>query len=447
MSQHVVMGVLLCGGLLFVSSPASGQSWRSTSSTPKSSVVATTPVVPNQPTPPAGEVRAPAPLPMVAPPGTDGYTMAPSVATQPPLVGPIGYPSTAAPAYSTSSPLLSRLPTPPDTQPISAPGYRYVASDPTAQPQPLPPQAQPMTIDGVSPSPHGLCAEDCAPKACWVVSGDLLGLTRTGAKDQTLVKDCVDNCSVLDVHDLSFGYELGLRVNAMRLPGGCGGCIWEIGYMGLPDWSTSRGAAGNLIFCGPGFSLQVNPSQFVATYSSSFHSVEVNARPCQSALCGAPCSWFVGMRYIRLDESLVVSELVAPLPNVLDIHSQNNLFGGQMGTNILLMDRGGPFYLESTVKFGLFANDNSQVTASSLVGPAVRANSAELAFVGEFLFAAGYRVNSCFDLRVGYQVLGISGVALAPDQFQMSDLTAQTACVDPGQFIAHGAFLGGSYRW
>jgi len=469
------MRAFLCGGLLLWSSSAFGQSWRPVSPKTKTSQEAKPPAASqpstlppgNGPTyvvPPGGvavgagyvpvyggyQAYGPPPgaVPSYVPTQVDPYTSVsalPPAAMGPPLVGPTSYPTTMAPSYQIAVPAASRLPTPPETQPLPSANNRFAAAG-APLPQPAP-QATPMTIDGVPPSENGLCEEDCAPKACWVLSADLMGLTRTRASDQTLVKDCVDACSVLDVHDLNFGYDLGLRVGAIRLPGGCGGCAWEIGYMGLPNWSTTDSVSGHLIFCGPGFTVEVNPANFVAHYESSLHSLEANVRPFQAAVCGAQCSWFVGFRYFRLDESFVISETIAPIPNVLNIHTQNNLFGGQMGANILMMDRGGPFYLESVVKFGLYGNAYGQTTASAVVGPAVEASDTNLAFAGEFLFAAGYRVNCHFDLRVGYQILGLSGVALAPDQMRLSDIPNDCAYLQTGQLIAHGAFLGGSFRW
>lgn len=494
MSHRALLRVVVCCGLSLTTSALFGQSWRYAapgSSPPASGAkakasatqaakagaaapgtavgVAATSTSPTSPSaasnfPPAAYSAM---VPTYGVPGGEAYAHAPTYPAPtypvptylpptnpamnapvgPPLAGPSGYPTTT-PGLPMAAPAMSRLPTPPETQPYpgmpAAPGYRYVAGEPIPQPAPQP---TPMTIDGVAPCDNGLCEDDCAPKACWVAYADLLGLTRTRASDQPIVLECANLCSAINVHEMNFGYELGLRVGAVRLPSNCGGCIWEIGYMGMPNWSTTDVAVGDLILNGPGFNVEVNPSQFVATYESSLHSIELNVRPCQAGLCGAQCSWFMGFRYIRLDESLDVTEYVVPLINALDVSTQNNLYGGQMGANILMMNRGGPFYLESTVKFGLYGNYAAQTTSSSIIGPAVSADQTNVAYVGEFLFAAGYRVGCHFDIRVGYQILGISGVALAPDQLRTSDLSTGYAAVDLGQVIAHGAFIGGSFRW
>jgi hypothetical protein len=203
----------------------------------------------------------------------------------------------------------------------------------------------------------------------WEFDVDMVGLRRQEANDFPLIIDRQTCCTVVDVGDLEFDYELGIRATVRRQIG-CGRS-WELAYLGIPEWRDGAYAVGNMDLRGPGFDLGVNPGVFVVSSHSSLYSGEIHFR--KRSYCH--WSWFAGFRYIRLNDALNVSELNAPFINAVQIDSANNLYGLQCGSEFTVFDRGGPLRVAGRAKVGMYLNDARQHTSSSFLGPPVGASA------------------------------------------------------------------------
>ncbi|MCL4204173.1 MAG: hypothetical protein KJ000_16955 [Pirellulaceae bacterium] len=384
------------------------------------------------------------------------YQNPPAYPNQPTYQYPQTYPN--QPLYQNPAPYLPLADASGDYYRMASdsPSFRdgtYAPTQPPSQPltwaahQAPGPGEDPKAFEPLPPVKGEYCEMGCATcLPAWQVTAELIGLRRQPANDHLFVKECGCDNPQMDVGDLSFGYELGVRVSIARSDCCYGG--WEFGYLGLPEWDASQTASGNLYFQGLGFSLQACPGLFLAEYDSSLHSFEINYRPMNHMDCfSSRCSFFGGFRYIRLDETFRLSELNAPIYSLFKISTANNLYGVHFGNSYLLYDCGGPLYVETLLKFGIYANESSQHTMSSVIGPPAGASRTTLAYSGEFAIAAGYRITHCVDIRAGYQLLGIGAVALAPDQLVATDLIAHTASVQYNTLIAHGGFIGLTVRW
>jgi hypothetical protein len=411
-------------------------------------------------TPPQANTAAPyAYSPAPAYPSTEPHYSSynpPTYYAPPPYQSPPAYPN--QPMYQTPSPYLPLADASGDYYRMASESsyYRdgtYAPAQPPAQPltwatrQTFGPGEGSKTFEPLPPVEGEYCQTGCAPcPVGWQVTAELIGMRRQPANDHLFVKECGCDNPTMDVGDLRFGYDLGIRVSIARSDFCHGG--WEFGYLGLPEWDARQTASGNLYFCGLGFSLQACPALFLAEYDSSLHSFEINYRPMNHMDCfSSRSSFFGGFRYIRLDETFRLSELNAPIYNLFKISTANNLYGVHFGNSYLLYDGGGPVYVETLLKFGIYANDSSQHTMSSVIGPPAGASRTTLAYSGEFAIAAGYRITHCVDIRAGYQLLGIGAVALAPDQLVATDLIAHTAGMRYNTLIAHGGFIGLTVRW
>jgi len=270
----------------------------------------------------------------------------------------------------------------------------------------------------------------------WIWNVDLVGLRRRNADGLALISNPTTGGTVLSASDLDFNYKLGLQVGVIHQD--ASGLGWEIAYLGIPSWDGQVGVVGDLQLNGPGFDLAVNPAAFLVEYDSSLHSGEINLRMND----GCRWSFLGGFRYIAFNDDLLVSELNAPFKDALDIDAENNLYGVQFGSDALLYDRGGPLNFSVQVKFGVYGNHARQRTYSSVLSPGVTVQDTKVAYVGEADFVLTYQLTERLLVHGGYRLLGLGGVALAPDQIGASDLSTGQANIHYNSLLLDGGFLG-----
>ena len=100
------------------------------------------------------------------------------------------------------------------------------------------------------------------------------------------------------------------------------------------------------------------------------------------------------------------------------VKSYNNLYGFQLGSDVTVWDKGGPFRLVATGKAGIYDNFARNWAGNAEVGPdyADSADTHHAAFVGELSVVATYQINCRLTARLGYQLTCLDGVALASQQ-------------------------------
>lgn len=286
--------------------------------------------------------------------------------------------------------------------------------------------------------------------------------------------------TVLSTSDLDFDYEPALRVVAgHRLHNG-----WAIegGYFGLCDASTTEfytpPPGTDVAFPGGLVRTNVfgNPDEIRTDYSSSLHGGELNlvcccgcCSTCESGKgkddskgdCGTCClhcrtfEWFVGFRYLNLREHLRIYgrrfETSDFEYGVYDIRTSNNLYGPQVGARVRRWGR--RLGWEMGGKVGIFGCDAQQEQYlmdfnHSPLRPTTSAADDQVAFVGELNFTGIYRLNDVWNLRAGYNLMWISGVALAPDQLDFNaTLPSGDQIASDGGVFLHGVSCGVEARW
>jgi hypothetical protein len=326
----------------------------------------------------------------------------------------------------------------------------------------------------------------CSP--CPTVYGyaEALFMQRTNsASNQPILiqqQNGVPTGTVLSTNDLFFDYDPALRiVVGHRLHDGWG---IEGQFFGLFDASASESIvitdpAINITFPGGLGDANVfgDPDRVRADYSSALYSGELNLVHCCGSVCGPSkdksekgghfgyfhtrtLEWFVGFRYVNLNEQLRISGerdqvnqdgTIGVESGVYDLSTSNNLFGPQIGARLRRWnDRWG---WEATGKVGLLASDKQQeqyVTDFDDfdLRPLTTASDQDVAFLGELNFTGLYRLNETWNLRAGYSLMWISGVALAPDQLDFSgEIGAGNQVASNGGVFLHGVNLGIEARW
>lgn len=278
---------------------------------------------------------------------------------------------------------------------------------------------------------------------------------------------------VLSTNDLDFQNESGFRATVATQVGV--GSNLEFSYLGQFNWSSSAFVTdpGNGLFsvfsdygtfpiAGQGFTETDQAAFASIAYSSSFDNIELNFRQrWQGYGCRLQGSWLAGVRYFQLDEQFLFTTQ-APINNAgmnYFVGTSNQLTGFQVGGDIWASLLPG-LSIGTEGKVGIYGNLASQQTAivATTLNPPLeeRVEECDVAFVGEAGLMANWRINQQWTFRGGYQFLYVTGVALAPENFNSTPPFLVPAFANPprtpfldqtGDVFYHGFTAGVEYMW
>ena len=166
--------------------------------------------------------------------------------------------------------------------------------------------------------------------------------------------------------------------------------------------------------------------------------------------------WIGGLFWAGLDEQAALRVTVAAgePTTAYRVATSSNLFGGQLGMRgRRTWDR---FSLEGALKAGLggaWLSQSASPITSSLSSdfewrPGREAADTGLGFLSSMNLSMAYRFTDVWGLRLGYNLAWLSGVALAPNQWDFTDTpTSGTGVQDAGGVFLHGANVGLEARW
>ncbi len=285
------------------------------------------------------------------------------------------------------------------------------------------------------------CGECCRP--VWTVAAEALFLQRSSLDD--------DETPVGPNWGIVFDTDAGWRLTARRRLR-CGmdldfsymsldtlGMSPPLGPPGLPYTIEVRVPRvlpdGTVVWESR---LMTVTSPFRQTYSSDLDSAEINLR--RPVGCYRHVS--VGFRWLGLDESL--TERDANSVHYDGIGTENDLYGFQLGTDALLLSCcEGRLECRGGLKAGIYYNRTAQrITAPYSFAAG---SDSDTAFCGELTVTGAYRLTDCLAVRAGYQLLWLSGVALASEQPPI-DVPSQFPVDADGDLFYHGALVGLEYR-
>ena len=252
---------------------------------------------------------------------------------------------------------------------------------------------------------------------------------------------------------------------------------WEVGYLGVYGMYANRlatSATGDLASAYPRFATAAGfrqGSYSTATSSSNLNSVECNLvlheydggfnrrspRPWQrcDGYDGGHVDWLAGFRWADVEETALLSmRSTAPTPvSSYGVTSSSNLFAGQVGIRgRLAFER---WATEGFMKVGIAGTSLYQSqTMADAFGPPLRpqrsGSEAGMGMIAEMNWTAIYRFDDVWGFRVGYNLMSLTGLALAPDQwvFSPSKAAAVGTGVDgTGSLFLCGGSLGLEARW
>ncbi len=259
-----------------------------------------------------------------------------------------------------------------------------------------------------------------------------------------------------------FGSEAGVDVDVRRRIGERNQL--QVRYFGIDDWADQQAIDGSQTWIWP-FSRDFTG---IGEYDSDLHSAEINLRSQRN-------DWLTilgGFRWVELQENLNYERnfdpLTIPIPIFPDItlpgfdlerdgRTQNFMYGGQIGADFLVWDRGGPFTLNTEMKAGIYSNlakSNSRLETRVLGDILTEERNRHTGFLGELGITARYQLTDNLAVRGGYQMVWIEGIALADNQpldnpllVDYGDYGAFGDLDARGGLFYHGATVGGEFRW
>jgi len=203
-----------------------------------------------------------------------------------------------------------------------------------------------------------------------------------------------------------------------------------------------------------------------ATLLGNLQSAELNGR---SSILGGQAQFLAGFRWLQWNEHLLMTDAFSSPPppapvttsgtDLYSTHCFNNLFGGQIGIDALLLKTSRNIRVDGLVKAGAYYNSAMQRSLYGYFSDAPfgfgsqfrNGSPAACSFVGEVGLTATIPLRQNLDFRCGYFGLWIEGLAQPTNQLSTQTLTQ----FDPprgtldttGGVILQGASLGLEGRW
>lgn len=342
---------------------------------------------------------------------------------------------------------------------------------------------------------NGLCCNTCP---CYYVDVEALVLKEEPHyRNQPLLVNNLNGNVLQTTSGLGYVDDPGVRVT-FGIRTSCCRAI-EFTYFSLFRNGTSsvyqNPDPANIVVTfptGPQGNVFLNMNRVQTDYSTYLNSFELNF-PCCCGCCCSPCGgndsgcntgcgeascgeascgagngkcarpacwcrsaeWYAGFRYIEVGNDLNIGVTSFPPPftetGSYTVHAINRLFGGQIGGRL----RGtyNHFGIELSGAAGIYGDDATQSQTVidypnfPLRNTSVQQNFA--AFEGELNLSGIYRLNNVWDVKAGYSVIWLEGLALAPDQLDFNFATApsgNTLSASGGMFL-HGVNVGLEARW
>jgi hypothetical protein len=283
---------------------------------------------------------------------------------------------------------------------------------------------------------ESFCFQGCCDPT-WTAQADVLVMKRIGAPDVALIRSSATNEDLLNAKDFDMGFKAGPRLSLIHHGQRCNDL--EFTYFSIDGWweAQSRSDPNGVIFSAPGLTAVSVGSPMQFDYTSKLYSAEANLwvpRGCWK--------FMGGFRWFELRESLAGQFGLTPNTPFWTTQTDNHLYGVQIGAD-RVWNPNGRFSLDTVFKIGAYDNRAEQFSGSPILSSAVPAEVEHTAFEGEIGIVGVYHHNEHLSLRLGYQMMWLQGMVLAPSQIAVTNISTGTAGVDTnGAVFYHGAIAG-----
>jgi hypothetical protein len=310
--------------------------------------------------------------------------------------------------------------------------------------------------------------------ACWSVRSDALLLWRNAPSSRPIYSNVVPDTdqlgsTALNANDLNSDVLVAPRLSLLRTD--CDGHVLETTYLYAGNFYSER----SLPFRPDGYATSppgiygnswgppdTSLDSASATLLGQLQSLEFNAR---EPIWGGMCQFLIGARWLQWNETLQMTDSFAyaePEPvagrDFYETRSFNNLWGGQIGLDALLLGKAGMARVEGIVKAGAYYNNAGQSSSFKYVlsdgskfrNQARAGGPAACSFVGEVGMTAVLPITCNCDFRCGYTGLWLSNLAQPTKQLsdqQINQFDAVANLDTSGSVLLQGLSLGLESRW
>jgi hypothetical protein len=324
--------------------------------------------------------------------------------------------------------------------------------------------AQPAIAPCCPPRPH----------ARWSFRSDALLLWRNAPSSRPIYSNVVPDTeelgsTALNANDLNSDVLVAPRISLFRTD--CDGQTLEATYLYAGNFFSER----SLPYSPNGYATSppgiygnnwgppdTNLDSANAQLLGQLQSLEFNARHC---IWADTCQFLVGARWLQWNETLQMNDsffYTDPTPisgqDFYETRCFNNLWGGQIGLDTLLLGRPGMARVEGLVKAGAYYNATGQASRFKYVlsdgynfeNQARADGLAACSFVGEVGLTAVLPICCNWDFRCGYFGLWLTNLAQPTKQLSDQDISQFDSVAglnSAGSVILQGLSLGLEGRW
>ena len=282
------------------------------------------------------------------------------------------------------------------------------------------------------------CCDGC-PATCWEFGVGAVVMTRDDHPGLPLVLDLdATDIDLFNAEDFNMGWKGGPNFWGILHGPGCNDLHFN--FFSIDEFNDSVNITPTTGT--PPYTLTFAPGTyngFRATYRSELQSFEVNGR----RECSDRIALLAGFRYLNIDEYFAMrADGTAGTPDLLgQIETKNNLYGLQLGLDTRLL-RWGCFTVDGLFRAGVAGNDATQICRITNK-PTTQGSVDRGSFLGEMIFRGKYCLGDHLSAYGGYQLLWVTGLALAPQQLTLG---AQNGIVATDTIFYHGANFGIEFR-
>jgi hypothetical protein len=272
----------------------------------------------------------------------------------------------------------------------------------------------------------------------WTAQVDALFLWQGAIPSRPLFSDSITNATVLNANQAQSPVSVAPRYAIMFHRDSCR--AFEINYFQIQsfagDASVGPGpnpyASNNV----PGVPVNDVTEAGVAT-TASLKSWEFNLRRSN----GGIITWLAGFRWVEWNQQMAIADLNTGGTTGVDTYyanTGNNLYGGQLGADMMLWNAGRKLKVNGIAKGGLFYNHQAYQT-TSLGGDqtdnfypsyTLSATKDAPSFFGEVALIGEYKLTNWLAWRAGYTLFWLGGIATPANQLGLSDFAAQTTSIN-----------------
>lgn len=320
---------------------------------------------------------------------------------------------------------------------------------------------------------------DCGGACChanWTFRADALLLWRNAPASRPIYSTIVPGTNelgptVLNANNLNSDVLAAPRLSLLRT--NRDGQTFETTYLYAGNFFSERAlsfSADGYATSPPGIygnnwgpATDTSLDSATATLLGQLQSLEFNIRHC---IWADTCQFLIGARWLQWNESLQMTDYFSKMTSTgfvngtdfYDTRCFNNLWGGQLGLDTLLLGGPGTTRLEGLVKAGAYYNAAGQASTFRYTqsngytydNQAQAGGPAACSFVGELGLTAVLPISCNCDLRCGYFGLWLTNLAQPTRQLSNQTINqfSSVAGLDAaGAVIVQGLSLGLESRW